>query len=106
MRAARTRPPESIHQTSGSLVEEPTAAFWAFLLLLLLEAGECRDHGTFAATTTERFCDTAAELASEAIGGCTSCDVDIAVASGGADFGGLEAFFYCSELGFEAVSVC
>jgi hypothetical protein len=38
-----------------------------------------------------------------AIRGCTACAGDGAVAGGGADFGGFEAFFYGCELGFETV---
>lgn len=102
-RATKTTRQVPTRQILGSLVEEPTAAFWALLLLLLLQAGERRDHRTATAATTERFCNAAAEFAAEGVGGCTAGAGDVAVARGSADFGGFETFFYCCELGFETV---
>jgi hypothetical protein len=102
--ASQTTPQELIHQaSSGPLVEEPAAAFRALLLRLLLQARERRNHRPRTATTAKRFCDTAAEFAAKTIRGRTACAGDGAVAGGGADFGGFEAFFYGCELGFETV---
>jgi hypothetical protein len=102
--AQQTTPQELIHQaSSGPLVEEPAAAFRAFLLRLLLQARKRGYHRPRTAATAKRFCDAAAEFAAKTIRGCTACAGDGAVAGGGADFGGFEAFFYGCELGFETV---
>ena len=70
-----------------------------------MQTGECGYHGCCTASTTQGLCDAAAEFAAKTIGCCTAGAGNVAVARGGADFGGFEAFFYCSELCFETVRV-